>query len=170
MSKVIVLSETNCIDFLRANGFEPAEFYTDVDLFTKKAIFFNDVIVVVLFAGACSFSMRKMHDICKNLHERAISDDNGVSDLLLISDSIMSNWDDYFLYRDNPLKCVRYSRYKATSGLFDLTSLKYDKSPTTDVFLTDADYGYNEKALEEVRDIDTQEEELIKLIKVPVFK
>lgn len=169
MSKLVVLSEINCLGYLRAHGLCPDEFYTDIELFRTRSMFFNDVIVMVLYAGSCIFSKRKVEDLTKTLHERAISDDAGVADLIIVSDSVLPHCKDYFLYQNNPLNCVRYSGWKPTSGLFNLTNLDYDKSEVTKTYLVDSDYGINEDALKAVRNVDQSEQDLIALIKVPSF-
>lgn len=169
MSKVVVLSEIDCLGYLRAHGFYPSEFYTDIELFRTRSMFFNDVIVMVLYAGSCIFSKKKVEDLTKTLHERAISDETGISDLIIVSDSILAHCDDYFLYQNNPLTCVRYSGWKPTSGLFNLVNLDYDKSPETTTYLLDSNYGIDEAALSAVRKVDKAEQELISLIRVPVF-
>lgn len=169
MSKVVVLSEINCIKYLRAHGFQPDEFYTDIELFRTRSVFFNDVIVVVLYAGSCIFSKRKMDELTKTLNERAMSEDTGIADLIIVSDSILPHCNDYFLYQNSPLSCVRYSGWKPKSGLFNLVNLSYEKSEVTTAYLIDANYGVDEEALRRVREVDKAEQELISLITVPVF-
>lgn len=170
MSKVVVLSEFNCINYLRAKGFEPVEFYTDLEEFKERSIFFNDVIVVMILSGACTFPRNRVIELQDTLSQRAITDnDKGVADFIVLSDAILPHCKDYFLYRDNPMNCIRYSGWRVTSNTFHLTDLVYEKSKTTTIYLTDRDYGYNPNALDGVRAVDKSEKELISLIKVPSF-
>lgn len=169
MSKVVVLSETNCIKYLRAHGFYPAEFYTDLELFRKRSVFFNDVIVVLIFAGTCIFPRKKMEEIRVLMENRADSDDKSIVDLIVISQTVLPYCKDYFVYEDTPLLCIRYNGTKKVSNVFNICKLEYEQANRTITFLSDQDYGFSPTALANVRNRDEDEETLKSLIKIPRF-
>lgn len=170
MSKVVVLSETNCIGYLRAHGFYPAEFYTDLEIFKTRSIFFNDVIVMLIYAGTCIFPKRKMEEVQKLLEDRVKVKDGGIVDLIVVSNTILPYCEDYLYYEDTPMECVRYSGEKKTSGVFPIRSLDYEQASTTITFLANQNYGFAPEALKNVREKSAEEEKLRSLIKAPNFE
>lgn len=170
MSKVVVLSETNCIGYLRAHGFYPAEFYTDLELFKSRSIFFNDVIVVLIYAGTCIFPKRKMEEVRVLLEDRVKIKESGIVDLIVISNTVLPYCDDYLRYEDTPMECIRYSGERKTSGIFHIRTLDYEQASTTITFLANQDYGFAPEALKNVRIENEEERKLKSLIKVPNFE
>ena len=155
--KLVIVSEVNNLEFLRYHGFYPAEFYTDIEIFRKKAIFFNNVTVLFLTQGSCFFSRKQLLAVYDQMIARAEDEnDTGVYDAILLSDTIIPTCKDYLRYTDFPMDAVRYSG-------------RHAESRTTVTFLKDADYGFSESALAGVRTDRGKEIELIARIKVPDF-
>lgn len=169
--KLVIVSEVNNLDFLRYHGFYPAEFYTDIEIFRKKAIFFNNVTVLFLTQGSCFFSRKQLLAVYDQMIARAEDEnDTGVYDAILLSDTIIPTCKDYLRYTDFPMDAVRYSGRHAKSKSEDVIKLlDCEESRTTVTFLKDADYGFSESALAGVRTDRGKEIELIARIKVPDF-
>jgi len=167
--QLVVVSEVDNLEFLKLHGFSPVEFYTDVNMFKKKSIFFNNAIVLFITQGNCYFSRKQLLDLYNHMVSRAEDDsDTGVYDALLLSDTVIPTCKDYLYYEDYPLAVTRYGGRFAKSKALDLLKmLEYDASPTTVRYLKDSDYGFNDSALELVRSPREQEEELISKIKIP---
>lgn len=169
MSKLVILAENNCIKYLREHGLYPSEFYTDVEMFKERSMFFNDVTVLMLFSGSDVFSHKQADELIRLLDDRALSLDKAVSDLIILSNTVMPNCKDYFLYQNTPFSCVRYSKAKPTSGTFDLHELQYEHAKTTVTYMRDADYGFAPDALERVRQNAHADDDILSLIRIPKF-
>ena len=170
--KLVIVSEVNNLEFLRYHGFYPSEYYTDLDIFRKKAIFFDNVVVMFLTQGSCYFSRKQLLATYDQMIARAEDEnDMGIYDAILLSDTVIPTCKDYLKYEDYPMEAVRYSGRHAKSKKEDvLQLLDCVDSYTTTQYLKDADYGFSESALEGVR-MDRQKEiELISCIKVPDFE
>lgn len=169
--KLVIVSETNNLEFLRYHGFYPAEFYTDIEIFRKKSIFFNDVVVLFLTQGNCYFSRKFLLSVYDEIASRAADEnDIGIYDAILLSDTVVPTCKDYLRYEDYPMTAVRYSGRTIKSKSFDVVGLlDCEESISTLKFLKDADYGFDSEALQRVREPRDKELELISRIKVPDF-
>ena len=166
MTRVIVLSEINCLDYLKFIGITPDEFYTDYNLFKKKAFTFRDATVICIFAGTCRFSKRVVLETMTAIEKRSVEDSLRV---LILSDTLLPQCPDYFVYSNSVGTCIEYSGTKAISKQKNLKGeIGYKPAYIlTDIFLDGNDLGLNYKALEKVREKVEYEEQLRKQIKVP---
>lgn len=173
MSKLVVLSEINCLGYLQRNGISPMEFYTDFAQFKNRSVSFQDVTVLVIFAGTCRFSKRLVLEFVQVLRKRVESEyDNGIVSCIVLSDTVLPSCSDYFLYRNTPLDCVEFNKWKsigAEGEIYDLFA-GVENAPSTVMYLLPNDLGVNEEALKQVRDISQYEVELREKIKCPKFE
>lgn len=166
---LVVVAETDVLLFLRYYGIYPKEFYTDLEIFRKQSVFFDNVVVLFLTVGCSVFSRRSLMSIYSQMLDRANDEtDTGIYDVIILSDTTLTGCKDYLKYDDHPLTVVRYSGSRAKSKpelLKDI--LEYEQAQQTVMFLKDADYGFSKEALDGVRVDRSTELELIKQIKVP---
>lgn len=168
---LVIVSEVNNLEFLRYHGFFPSEYYTDLEIFRKKAIFFNNVVVLFLTQGSCYFSRKQLLATYDQMVARAEDEnDTGIFDAILLSDTIIPTCKDYLRYEDYPMTAIRYNGRHAKSKPEDVIQLlDCNPSGVTIQYLKDADYGFSESALEGVRVDRSKEIELMSRIQVPDF-
>lgn len=168
MADLIVLSEINCVDYLKSLGIKPKEVYLSFDKFKNAAYYFDDVVVVCILAGTCKFSKRVLAEYLGNVRERGKDEeDKGVLHGYIFSDSVLSRCPHYYLFEGAPIKgrLYRYER-KSSNALEDLWSkIEYTPSETTEI-IDDTDVLYNQ-AKSRFSNAMGVDKDLMNLIQVP---
>lgn len=96
---LVVLSEMNCLNKLRALGVYPDIFYTDENAFREQSATFMDATVIVIFGGSFRFNKRALINIIKGLMKRQESEsDSGIKAIHVFSDSTISGLYAYYKY------------------------------------------------------------------------
>lgn len=171
MSKLIVLSEIDCIDFLRRKEIYPSEYYTSFEDLKNRVSFLQDAIIVCILAGTCSFSKRHILEFCMMLQKRAENEfDNGVKEVYILTDTVLPNCKSYYLYRDIPLSFTHYKGWSKKKENLDVWgSLEYDKCSADNClcFYSDYDKQDSTKTLKSINQRFSELDELIDLIKIP---
>lgn len=167
--KLIVLAERDILTYLRKNEIYPSEFYTDIDIFRKRLAFFDNAVVVTIFAGSCAFSKKVVLEILNSIDERVKDkEDNGIKASIVLSDTILTNCNKYYIYDDHPLYFKEYSRDKKVSDTsYDIWgSIDYEKC---DIDFNDIHLAYIDKNVlkERLKGKEIGSDDYYKLIKVP---
>ena len=103
---LVVLAEINCLDTLRRYNVYPDLFYTDVNKFTNDSVMFRDASVMIILAGCCAFSKRRIYDMIKYLNRRAETEvDRGIKHVYVVSDCEMPYLGAYYKYTLNMDRC-----------------------------------------------------------------
>jgi hypothetical protein len=155
-SKLVILSERNILKYLLSVGLKPYAFYTDFDKFKSKAQYFDNCTVLVIFSGACAFSIKQVCDYIHILESRANDNsDEGIRKVVVFSDFSISNLTDYYKFEDTILHGVRYSGKKlyVPEGT---SIIKYLKITSEEVDLLDIlDYEPSERVEEIFLEVDS---------------
>lgn len=172
MGKLLVLSEIHCDKFLASRGIYPDEFYTDFMLFKNRSSTFDDVDVIVLFAGSCSFSKRHVLDIVKVLRQRADDeDDKGIRSLTVLADVFLPKVSRYYKFQGTLENISEYNGWKLIekhSNILDSIP-RGTKGGNQVFYLTSNDKGDVSGLREEYKNIFSADEPLRDLIKKPDF-
>ena len=140
--KLIILSETNNLEYLRKHGIYPSKFFTDIKMFEKMASFFHNVNVCCILTGSCSFSRRKLNEVFNFMQERIDDEDsNSIKELLIFSDT--DTFDrEYYRYTKS-LGCVTKMKGKKVikQDVNPWKTLEFLPSVQTDTFLRDEHVG-----------------------------
>lgn len=185
MGKLIVLSERNILNYLLGIGLKPYAFYTDFEAFKSKSQLFTDnCVILVIFSGACAFSVKRVSDCIDTLIARVNNpNDNGISDVVVFSDFTITRLKDYYKFTDNPIEGVRYNGKEIYIGK-DISLLQHLKIEPQKVKLTERlKYEPSEKveeiyleiesykkACEVLKVVNTDEQDLKSKIKIPEWK
>lgn len=162
---LVVLSEIDCLSFLQSNGVYPDEFYTDFEMFKNRSVLMSDATVVVLFAGCCHFNKRRVCEFITQLKAREVSEtDTGISKVHIISDSFLPNIDNYYKYSYYPNYFDKCSKWKISERDIDVWGMLKSEKRECKLFI-DREKSTRAK----VTDAELHDDELIKLIKVPVL-
>lgn len=162
---LVVLSEINCLDFLQSNGVYPDEFYTDFEMFRNKSILKTDMQVMIIFAGCCHFNKRRVCEFITQLKARAESKtDSGVSEVCVISDSFLPNIDNYYKYYYFPNNFDLCNKWKKVESDVDVWGYFKGEKKECKSFI-----GKDVSTKRTLTDTEMRNDELIKLIKVPVL-
>ena len=148
MAKLVVLSETDNLDYLRKHGIYPSQFFTDLKSFEKMSSFFHDVKVCCILSGSCAFSRRKLSELINFMQERINdSESNSIKELYIFSDTDVFKGD-YYRHNGN-LGCVDLMRGKKTieKGINPWKTLQFEPSATTVRHLRDEHKGNVSSAL-----------------------
>lgn len=171
MSKLVVLTEIDCLDLLRRKGIHPEEYFTDFEKFKNRASFFEDVIVVCIMAGTCQFSKRHILEFCTTLSKRSRDDfDTGIKDLYILSDTVLPNCKSYYLYRELPIVFSQYSGWKCRQKEVRFwEKLEYEQSNDEDCQCYYSEYDRSEttRIMKSLETRFSELDELIGLIKIP---
>lgn len=167
MSKLVVLSEVNCIEYLRKHGVYPSQFYTDIQTFENMASFFTDVKVVCIISGNSLFSKGKQHEVFKFLDER-------------MQDGASTSISGYYVLSDVQIEGRPYYKYDKNLSNVSLVSgrkvtpvpdfwKKLDCVPSkTALYLCARDTGNLQPAMEKYKRIlDTHDTSFESAIKRP---
>ena len=172
MGKLLVLSEINCSKFLNSKGIYPDEFYTDFMLFKNRSSTFNDVDVIVLFAGSCSFSKRHVLDIIKVLRKRADDDfDRGVRSLTVLTDIFLPKVNKYYKFQGTLRNISEYSDWnlvEKNSNIWDTIPRGTGQGKQA-YYLTPDDMGDVRQLKEDYKNLYSADEDLRNLIQKPDF-
>lgn len=173
---LIVLSETQCYDYLRAWGLKPAKFFTDINIFNENSTFFENALVLILVVGNSYFRRKDLYNVYKDLSDRAKDkEDNTINDVILLSNIVLSTFEDYLLYEDTIFtsRRCRFSTVEPkTYSIYDILDYT-EETADVELYMKDADYGFDYTALNNVRatkGIDKFEDSIRKLIKIPEVK
>lgn len=99
---LVVLSEINCLDSLKARGVYPHEFYTNLEEFKNRTVFMKDATILVIFAGNCRFNKRHTLEFVKTLMRRAETErDSGIKRVYIVSDMTLAGIRSYYKYYGN---------------------------------------------------------------------
>lgn len=168
MADLIVLSEIDCVDYLKSLGIKPKEVYLSFDKFKNSAYYFNDVVVVCILAGTCKFSKKILAEFLGSIRERGKDDeDEGVVHGYIFSDSVLPRCPHYYLFEDVPIRGTLYRYEKKSSNIEeDLWSkVEYTPSETTEI-IDDSDSLLSD-AKSRYTSLLAEEEDLRNLIQVP---
>lgn len=171
MSKLIVLSEVNCLKILEYKGLQLDEFYTDFNLFRNRSSSFTDANVVIIFTGSCRFSKKHVFETIKVLEARVNEEyDNGIKSVTVISDSMLPSVNKYYKFQgslDNISEYSGWSLKKKTSDIWG--RIPKGSGEPVQLFLTDFDTGnINNLKISQVS-LHSSDESLRKLIRKPDF-
>lgn len=161
--KLVVLSETNNIEYLRKHGIYPSKFFTDIKAFEKMASFFHNVKVCCILTGSCSFSRRKLNELFNFMQERIDDEEsNSIKELLIFSDTDV--FDREFYRYTNSIGCVNKMKGRKVlkQDINPWKTLEYMPCKSTDVYLRDEHVGsvgvslkkYKKRVLERKTDIE----------------
>ncbi len=173
---LIVLSETQCFKYLNKWGFNPSKFFTDLKIFNENSPFFENALVLILVVGNSYFRRSELYNTYKDLSERAKDKaDNTISDVIVLSNVLLTTFEDYLLYEDTIFSSRRCRYSKIEPKVYSLYDILEYTSETLDVelYMKDADYGFDYTALQNVRATvgkDKLEDDIRKLIKIPELK
>lgn len=143
MRNLIILSERDISSSLTARGIKPSAFYTDYHKFKDMLPYFDNAVLVFIFASTCAFSKKAVCEtikICEKRKEDA--KDTGIVDCLVFSDTMLPLCENYYKYEDRVETGVQYSRKKVKSKeVKDLWSLvEYGTCEDTKFVLSDMGY------------------------------
>ena len=172
MGKLLFLSEINCNKFLRSKGIYPDEFYTDFLMFKNRSFSFNDVDIVILFAGSCAFSKRHVFDMIKILQQRIDNpDDTGIRSLTVLTDAFLPKVNKYYKFQGKLSNISEYNGWKLVekhSNIWDELPRGITESEQV-FYLTAKDKGDISKLRQAYSELRSSDEELRSLIKIPNF-
>lgn len=162
---LFVLSEIDCLDYLNRLKIYPDAFFTDIDMFKNKIIVQSDVDVLVIFAGSCRFSKRIVSELITQLRHRIeATSDTGIKSVTVLSDTILSTLDDYYVYYGRPDNVHKVKKKKVEKEKADiLQSFVSDEKPCHS-YLVDYDC---KKAAEYIKERFDKDDELLHVIQVP---
>lgn len=184
MKKLVILSERNILNYLKGLDIRPYSFYTDFNLFKTKSQYLMNSVVLVIFSGACNFSVKQVCDCIKDLKARANKvADNGVLDVVTISDFKISSLNDYYIFDSDITQLTRYNGKELYISK-DSTIMQHLKIKPEHVNLLDRlDYDKSDEVKEIFLDIDSykvainnykensgKDESLRRVIKIPSWK
>lgn len=171
MSKLVVLSEIDCHNFLDNRGIHADEFYTDFQMFKNRVATFFDCNIVIIFAGACHFSKRHVVEIIRQIEQRvANKDDKGINSLYVFTDIIMPKLKKYYKFQGKLSNVSEYSGWKNVDKNSDIwDELPDGENSETTYFYSNFDRGYIEDLKKEYTSEDNIDENLRPLIKKVEF-
>lgn len=168
-SKLIVLSETNNLDYLRKHGIYPSQFFTDMQMFEKMSSFFRNVKLCCILTGSCSFSRRKLNEMFTFVQERIDDEEsNSIKELLIFSDTDVFDRE-YYRYT-NSLGSVNLMKGKRTlkEGINPWKTFEYQPSKETVEFLRAEHVGNIGTSLERYKEhVNTKKTEIEGVIQRP---
>lgn len=172
MSKLIVLSEIDCLTYLLRTLVKPNEYYTDFEEFSNHVAHFTDTTVVIILGGACVFGKRRVLDLYKMLSLRADDEsDTGINDVYLLSDICFPTCEEYYFFENEPTLCREYSYLKQVGNpVAVLSSIEHEEPESIQVHLSVLSSG--DKYVPEKRDktkLEIENDALLDLIKVPTL-
>lgn len=165
MSRLIILSEVNNLKYFLAHGVVPSEFYTDLEAFSRRSVYFRGVTVLCVFQGTCNFSKKGVVEMCEGLRTQ-LKETGG--EVHIISDTYLPLCTDYYRYKKTPMVLVHYNKWKADSKVKRLQqTVSFENAGKTTTYLREQDYGVSSSALEKIRSVNPVEKDLIALIRRP---
>lgn len=173
MAKLIVLSDRDILGYLSGHGIYPAEFYTDLEVFKERSIFFEDSCILYISFLSGRFSQKMLKETLSNLMVRAEdAEDKGVVRVLLFSMIPFRDFEDYYLF-ENDLRVLRVmsdGKEKGTTTLVKLLTGCVYNIKNTEVYLSEVDYGINREALSKVRTASENKDPMLDLVRIPKFE
>lgn len=116
MAKLVVLAERNILPYLNSIGVYPYEFYTDIKTFKRRTPLFEDIKLVIIFAGTCGFSKRYVVRLANLLVDRAENEDDiGLVSVTILSDTFLPQCKCYYKYTARPIDFLEYSGWNLVS-------------------------------------------------------
>lgn len=169
MSKLVVLSEINNLDYLRKHGIYPSQFFTDIKAFEKMSSFFHNVKVCCILSGSCSFSRRKLGELFNFCQERIDdSESKSIEELIIFSDTDVFKRE-YYRHSGN-LGCVDLMDGKKTikQGINPWKTFQFEPSLETVEYLREEHRGQIQSALESYHNrVNTRRSEIEDVIQRP---
>jgi hypothetical protein len=167
----VILSEIDCLDALNKYGVYPDEFYTDFEAFKNNMAFFNDAIVLVIFAGNCRFNKKITLEATKGLMKRAESkSDKGIKAVYVVSDMTIAGVKSYYKYEGNIDKVSIMHGWKEVMTDVNIWKKLSSQPKKSTVYLAKQDTANIEDALERYKNRGKSEDEYAHLIQVPNLK
>lgn len=168
---LVVLSEIDCIDYLREMGLYPDEYFTDFEIFRNKAVSFRDASILVILAGTCRFSVRHTIEVVKLFYKRqSNSKDSGIKDVIVLSDSTISGLSKYYKFKDNLEKVDEYNKTRCVKKNINLWGTLDDLQTKGEhdihLYRSDFDKGKINTLETKIRSKVKVDDEYIHLIKV----
>jgi len=169
MSRLIVLSELDCSEWLDLHGIAPSEFYTDFSMFKKRSFTFTDVNIVCVLAGTCGFSRKHIRDYFNHIDERRKLEKGQVSiNYYILSDTELRGVDDYYRYTDLPLSVVHYKNGKEVEEIKNFwKEIDFESSEKTEFYLSEFDKNDLSKVKERAELRGRSTDSIQELIKIP---
>lgn len=162
---LFVLSEIDCLEYLNKLKIYPDAFFTDIDMFKNKIIIQSDVDVLVIFAGSCRFSKRVVSELVTQLrHRMEAKSDTGVSSVTVLSDTVLSNIDDYYIYYGRPDVVHKVTKKKVEKEQSDILQKFVSEAKPCQSYLVEYDC---KKAAEYIKERFDKNDELLHVIQVP---
>lgn len=150
-----VIAEINCLNMLNKYGVYPDYFYTDLDRFMTDSVIFREADVMIIMAGCCAFSRRRIFDVIKHFNKRAETvSDKGINHVYVVSDTEMPYLGAYYKYTKTFEKCdVMRGTSCVVSNAFIWSKLQTDKKDTITVLSTydKGDASKSREALDEIK-------------------
>lgn len=165
---LVVLSEINCLETLKAKNVCPDEFYTDLDEFKNRTVFMKDATVLVIFAGNCRFNKRHTLEFVKTLMRRADTErDSGIKRVYIVSDMTLAGIRSYYKYSGNLDKVDIMHGWSCVKEGIDIWRKLATGERETVCHLSVYDTGEVEPLIEQYKDETNTPDEYIGLIQVP---
>lgn len=165
---LVVLSEIDCLDYIRAKGVHPAEFYTDIEAFKNNAVLFQDATILVIFAGNCRFNKKHTVKLVKDLMKRSESkSDRSIAHIYVVSDLTIAGLKSYYKY-EGSIDTVKIMRgWDAVKDGVNIWLKLRNKECETKTYYSAYDKGDITGALSEYEDRYRGEDSYRELIQVP---
>lgn len=168
---LVVLSEINCLNNIKAKGIYPDEFYTSINTFKSNSIYFKEATIIVIFAGNCHFNKKHTIELIKNLYKRAESTtDKGVEHVYVISDMTIAGLRSYYKYEgsiDTVDIMHGWNNVKQNVNIW----VKLQNEPReTKCFLSSFDQGKADEAKARYENRHKSEDDYVPLIQVANIK
>lgn len=165
---LFLLSEIECLDFIKSVGVYPDEYYTDFELFKNRVALADDTDIIILMAGTCQMSKRIIIEIATQLRRRAEdTTDKGIRSVCLMADTKLNIQMEYFYYEDRPLFFKKCENGKMSNIVLDVWE-QY-RSDEKDVISHIKHINRDDKA-EAIQDRQDKDDALLKVIKVPEIR
>lgn len=162
---LFVLSEIDCLEYLKTQNIYPDEFFTDLEMFKNKVIVQSDIDVLVIFAGSCLFSKRVVSELVTKIRNRISNEvDTGVKSITVLSDTILTSIDDYYIYYGRPDNVYKVTREKVGKEKSSILQNFVSEEKPCKVHLAEYDCT---KAAEAIKERFDKTDELLQVIQVP---
>ena len=167
---LVVLSEINCLNKLNQMGIYPDIFYTDFNMFKNQVVSHKNVTAIIILAGTCNFNKRHTIEFAKILRKYRRDENMSIRHVYIVSDSEISNLDNYFKFTGDISDLTIMSGYKVL-GKDDKLWKKYKSEPKKSQVIQSDFYSNNvDKAVEEYKNRDNTEDDYVELIQIPNIK
>lgn len=168
---LVILSEIDCLDYIRAKGVYPAEFYTDIEAFKNNAVSFQNATILVIFAGNCRFNKKHTIKLVKDLMKRSENKgDNGIAHIYVVSDLTIAGLKSYYKYEGSIDTVTIMHGWDAVKSDVNIWLKLKNNECDTKTYYSAYDRGDITGALSEFEDRYRGEDSYRDLIQVPDVK